>query len=433
MTTDHARLRARLASALDDAGEIETRPIEDVRAALAEQGIDPTASIRLAQKLSHGGTTGDPAARLLQQIERSETIDAEIAALEEADIDDIKAALPRQGAEPWQDADRFLRDEERPVEPRRRRLPALGWGGSLIGIAASVLLFIAVHPDRLNEASLSSIEARAPVAADVRSADAASEEASPPAGESARKLLPELSQIQGKASAGSDRYAAGAADLADAREDAPVVGAARRALQSLGEKAAQPLAESRGRDLGEEAEFDRSSDVTASNMGRLQSVPRPVLRPDVEEGERVETAVVTSRAAPLPMAAADVASLSEPPPEPVVLLAILADLKAIFLVDEGRAPTSLRIVANSLPEGGLAAKLGEAERRAADRKVVALVAFARDGEIVEAALVETPAVQPAPDLSVQTVTGFSALIEGEPEMLHRSRAELELIELSADR
>lgn len=461
MTVDQARMRARLASAFDDAGDIETRPIGLVRAALAELDIDPTASIRLAQKLARGSVTGDPAARLLQQIERSATVDAEIAALEEADIDDIKAALPRELA------DRTSTSEVTPIKPRRRRLSTLGFGGSLIGIAASVLLFIAVRPDRLEQAEVlpPPIEVRPPVAADAEHADAVSEDALPEAEQPARNLLPELSRLQEKASAGRDLYAAEQADLADAPEEVRGAGAVGRALQGLDEKAAQPLAQRRERDLSEERALDPSSDVTVSSTGALRSVPRPaprpdlsedeqrelviaapspspappedpprpVLRPDVEEGEHVETAAVTSLSAPLPMATADVVRLPEPPPEPAVLLTLLRDLKAVFLVDEARAPLSLRALSNRLPEGRLAAKLGEAELRAAGRKVVALIAFERDGEIVEAALAETPSIQPLPDLSTQTVTGFSGFAEGEPAVLLRSETSFELIDLSASR
>ncbi len=461
MKEERRKVRARLAAGLDEVDAIEKRPIEEVRAALLEQGIDPAASIKLARRLAQGSAAGDPSARLLHQIERSETVDAEIAALEEAEIDDVKAALPRELA------DRSSKAEVVPVEPRRRRLSVLGWSGSLIGIAASVLLFIAVRPDRLEQAEVlpSSIEARPPIAADAEHADAVSEDALPQAERSARNLLPELSRLQEKASAGRDPYAAEQADLADAQEEVRGAGAAGRAFQSLDEKAAQPLAQRRERDLSEERALNPSSDGTVSSTGALQSVPRPaprpelsedeqralviaapslspappedpprpVLRPDVEEGERVETAAVTSRSAALPMATADVARLPEAPAGPAVLSTLLRDLKAVFLVDEARAPTSLRILSNRLPEGRLAAKLGEAELRAAGRKVVALIAFERDGEIVEAAIAKPPILQPLPDLSSQTVTGFAGFAEGEPAVLHRPDTSFELIDLSAGR
>ena len=439
MREERGEIRARLAAALDEADAIENRPIEEVRAALADQGIDPTASIKLARKLAHGSAADDPSARLLQQIERSETVDAEIAALEEAGIEDVKAALPPGTGRSHRSHHASSEQAEAkvvPIQPRRR-LSILGWGGSLIGIAASVLLFVAVRPDRLDRPDrLQQAEAPrvlAPAATDAESADALSEESSQRAESPLEGRSHELSQSLGRTFAGRERYAAGQADLAETLEEAPVARAGSRAVQSLDEKVREPFVERRERVLAEETELDRSSGGTALKTKQLRSPPLPAPRPDVEGGRSAETAIVTSRLASLPMTVTDVLNLQEQQPAPPVLSALLADLKAILLVDEVRTPSSLRLLSNRLPEGRLASKLGEAERRASGGKVIALVAFERDGAIVEAALVETPSIQTVPDPSAQTITDFAGFAEGEPAVLLGSEASFELIELSAGR
>ena len=370
------------------------------------RGLIPTASIKLAQKLAqklaHRSAAGDPSARLLQRIERSEADDAEITALEEAEIDEVRAALPPGVGRPQHSDHASSGQAEAKVVPirARRRLSRLGLGGSLIGIAASVLLFITIRPDRLEQADVppASIEPRPPIALDAESADA---DILP----SSQTPLPELSRLDGKASAGNTRNSAELADFADVPE------AGNRVVQSLNEKRAQPLLESRELVPREEAELDLSSGMATSKAKRLQRPPLP---------------------APRPMAA-DAPSLQDPPSDPAVLLELLADLKAILLVDAVGAPPSLRALSNRLPEGRLAVKLKEAQLRASSGKVIALVAFERDGAIVEAALVETPSSQTMPDLSAQTITGFAGFAEGESAMLLGSETSFELIELSAGR
>ena len=359
MTSDRTRTRARLASALDEAADIEVRAIDEVRAALMEQGIDPTASIRLAQKLSLGGNAGDPAARLLQQIERSEALDAEIAALEEADIDDVRAALPQRHPGGASEA------EATSIEASgkfRRRLPMLGWGGSLVGIAASVLLFIAVRPDQLDqvEAPLPAIEAETPVAADAESIDALSEDA---------------------LSAGTR------APTANRHPSPPRL----------------------------EITVDQNESASAL-------APEASLAPVIA---KAEPPVNPPRPAPPSASAGSVASVPGRGGDVEALLPIISDLMAILLVDEAKASAALRALAKRLPEGQLAAKFGEAELRAYGAKVVALVAFARDGERVEAVLVEKTAI---PSVRVDDVTALNDSYAPTPS---GPQASFELVELWA--
>ncbi len=465
MTGDRRQIRARLAAALDEAQAIESLPIDEVRAALFDLGVDPTASIRLAQRMASSGAN-DPAAALLQKLDHAETVDAEIAALEEADIDDIKAALSAE-TEGARRSDRSRSEKIVPIEPKQRRLSALGWSSSLIGIAASVLLFIAVRPDQLEQADIArpSIETPAPLARKAESADAAFDDTQQSAEVPSEYPLSELSQHQGKPSAGRDGYRSGRAEPAGTLEDSLAAGAEKRVFRSLDEEAGRPLAASRKSGLGEESRFDLSSEVTASSMEGRQSpagsmsqpdlgdrergemaaaaprstpmppqdLPVPAPRPDVEEDEGVETAFLASRPQPQQVVAADSVSLDEPPAELELLLPILADLRAVLLVGEASAPPSLRAFSDRLPEGRLAARLGEAELRAAGKKVVALIAFTREGEIVEAALVETPVVQTVPDPFAQTIPALTGFAGGDPVALSGFESSFELIELPAGR
>ena len=117
-------------------------------------------------------------------------------------------------------------------------------------------------------------------------------------------------------------------------------------------------------------------------------------------------------------------------PAAVVVPAVPVDLSwlpdtvtAVVLADRARAPIELEPLADALPDQRLAARLDDARKHAAGRTIVALIAFVRDGERVEAALVEKPA--PA-------VAGASAFAENEA-VLPKARPSFELLELPSTR
>ena len=472
MTDSRIQTRARLASALDEVTEIELLPIEAVREALEEQGIDPTASIRLAKKFSRGRAL-DPSVGLLQRIERSETIDAEIAALERADIDEIKAALPAEA-----DRSRYPEVESTvavalSTRPKRR-LSTLGVGGSLIGIAASVLLFVTVRPDRLEqaEAPLPAIDAGTPVTTDAEPADELPAEVAPRSESLTQSLVaerPKPEKAVSTPSTRSDRSVVGEADLADAEGAASVAEADRPSAQSPSNEERRPLAQSLERAPVERATVDPGSRAKMSKSEPLQEPPRPEPRPALAEAKDSGNTALASRPSPAPtvqqaetpenppipeprpvteraVAAETAVQGAEPSPlsaarveflpsqvrgaELDLLLPIIRDIRAILLVDEARASEPLRSLAERLPDGQLAAKIGEAKVRAAPDEVIVLVAFQRDGVIVEAALVETRNIPPPPDLSAQAL-GVTAFAAGEAPASTVPEASFKLIELSA--
>lgn len=399
MSADPRIIRARLLSGLDDALAIETRPIGEVRAALEEMGVDPEASIRLAQKLAQGADA-DPATRLLQQVERAEDIDAEIAALEEASIDEVRAALPAgletSAAAVQQNPDHEAASLDDRRARRRRRLSTLGWGGSLIGIAASVVLFIAVRPDRIDQAGapVLQVESAPDVAMEAESTDREMAGQIAPAERRARALEEDLSRLQAARpskgeGAAKERFDAedGSAAMADA-------------VQALAGRSDQALA--------------------SDDPSRL------ALRPDFALDEAEPSALVDRRTT-LSARVSAKAAASDLPPLP-------DDIEAIFIVEEAAAPSELLALVDALPEGRLATRLDEARRVAAGRSVIALITFLREGRTVEAVLVE-PATSHASrgDLSTESTANLSALVERDPVLPSVTETSLELIELPHER
>ena len=156
MSADRTRVRALLAAGLDDAASIETRPIDEIRAELARMGVDPTASIRLAQSVADGRSKVDSRSKIGQSsgipFGENRAVRGRRCrdrCLETADIDEVRASLPAGiTASATAAAERRSGRSSKVVGLKKRRGSVLGWGGSLAGIAACILLFIAIRPDR---------------------------------------------------------------------------------------------------------------------------------------------------------------------------------------------------------------------------------------------------------------------------------------------
>ena len=121
------------------------------------------------------------------------------------------------------------------------------------------------------------------------------------------------------------------------------------------------------------------------------------------------------------------ADISAPPLLP-------GELTGIFVVDAARVPAELTALQRVKRDDRLATRLGEASLRALGRKVLALVAFERDGQRVEAVLVEarnqgreTTAVA-----AVNADAVLQTLIDTGRVRLPTATAALELLGLSAE-
>jgi hypothetical protein len=416
---------------------IETLPIDEVRADLARLGVDPAPLVTLARRLADG-SIANPAVALLRQLEQAEAIDAEIAALEQAPIARVLTSLEagRSAPAPVQ-ADARASGAAAPESPQagggpvretmaamsvlpfRSRRALLGWGGSLAGIAACLLLFFAVRPDDLEladrsrsqqapAASLALDDYGEPVPAPAARAgadqvlgqaalEADALSAPPPPAEPGRAApLPpaDLARSEpGKTSASAD---AEGAVLVPVPRPAQVRASAAGGQSEEGESAV--LAESSvhpqsraqvtppGEPLPlagsarEQAQAALAALQAASVLAHLP-VPKPAL-PEAAAAHVQASALPATAAALAPAPEIDRPGASPLPADTIT---------GVYVVDVDRVPPELVLLELDKRDGRLAARLAEASRRAPGRKVLALIAFEDDGRQVEAALVATDA------------------------------------------
>ncbi len=134
----------RLLALLEEERSLETRPGDEVRADLAALGIDLDGPVRLARRMAERGP--DPAATLLDAVIEDEAAEADIAAVEAADIDQIRARLQTGTvAAVTAEAQRRAGAQSNVVGiDRRRRGAVWAWTGSIVGMAACALIVVAV-------------------------------------------------------------------------------------------------------------------------------------------------------------------------------------------------------------------------------------------------------------------------------------------------
>lgn len=134
----------RLLAMLAEEPSLETRTRDGIDADLTALGIDPAGPVRLARRLA--SLSAGPAAVLLGAMIEEESAEAEIAALESADIADVRSRLPAGTvAAVTAEAQRRAGKQSNIVglsRPRRRAVWA--WTGSLVGMAACALIVVAV-------------------------------------------------------------------------------------------------------------------------------------------------------------------------------------------------------------------------------------------------------------------------------------------------
>lgn len=143
----------RLLALLEEEPSLETRPRDEIDADLAVLGIDSAGPVRLALRLA--AENAGPAAALLDTMIEDESAEADIAALESADIADVRSRLqPGTVAAVTAEAQRRAGQHSNVVGiARRRRGVVWAWTGSLVGMAACALIVVAVWwpPSELSE------------------------------------------------------------------------------------------------------------------------------------------------------------------------------------------------------------------------------------------------------------------------------------------
>jgi len=393
---------------------LETMPIEEVRSDLERLGVDPSASIALAKQLANDGVESVGTA-LLKQLEKAEVLDAEIADLEHAPLDsilsslpdgmslsprDVTAALPdgdpaavaknaapdggshdrkdalnkatstnRSGPSDVTPADGIETDDQRDDEAVDKasaarfwqQVPAWGWRSSAIGLAACLVLFVAVRPfiiDQSGEVETTAVPTGSATPAVRATQPATKIEADLAAANQAsidrteQTVIPDQREDRDRTQA----VASVAEAVASVAEDRQALSSAVTSSPAAA-RAAQVESEARARD-------DEKLDP-AEALERLSAQSR-----------RTFSLAQTNADAVPPFDGSSVASRSFSLPEKVV---------GIFVIYANRVPDEL----NTLEEDdALSERLGEAILQARGRRVLALLAFERDGELIEAALVE---------------------------------------------
>lgn len=133
----------RLLALLAEEPSLETGPRDEIEADLAVLGIDSAGTIRLARRLAD--QSSGPATALLGAMIEDESVEAEIAALETADIAEVRSRLQAGTvAAVTAEAQRRAGKQSNVVGISRPRRGAVwAWTGSLVGMAACALIVVA--------------------------------------------------------------------------------------------------------------------------------------------------------------------------------------------------------------------------------------------------------------------------------------------------
>lgn len=347
----HPTPAERLLSMLEEEDAIAALPAEDINRELAAFALDPSVSVAFAKALARG----DSPSRRLMGVLSADDADDEIARLESADIDEVRARVDRGTAAAVTAAARRSAGSPANVvglaEKRRRRRRLIAWGGPLAGIAASLLVFAVMFGNA---------------------------------------YLDKVGEPQG------DIPGTPTESLSDA-----YVPPAAEPLQGAGERRARS------------AKPEASADVPSKENGLVEAGPMPPaaekkIGPSANEAETLEKQerfTVAPEGPPLPLPAEpptpaipraeaegemtqgtddldsvlnslelDEEPAAEPPlPEPRPGLARsveISELDEVLVVDPSQVP--LLVQSQSRPESELRRRLEEARRLAGDRQVIAL-------------------------------------------------------------
>lgn len=345
--TTHPTPAERLLALLADDRALETLPADDVRAELDAVGADPARCVAFAKALAGG--TGSPGGQLLGAIDMAEDEADEIARLESADIEEVRAQVPGGTAAAIAAETRRLAGADSNIVAvrRSRRSQVLRWGGPAAGIAASVLLVVVVGVQFLDRDGRPTFE-------DTLSYSAAPGDDAPAA---------EGYRADG-ATEPAERFAMPEAEIRKRSADADTTSDTDQlAKQQRSETESPPAA---------------PAAPPAGLLGNLEDERAPAER-DAGALRRQRSAGAEMADSPAETEAfAAEPGFSETPPEgkPYGDLggglesATSATVAAIVIVDDSQVP--LAIQSQALPQPDLAARVDEARRIAGERPVIAL-------------------------------------------------------------
>lgn len=400
MTVGRRILIGRSLAALNDRHSIEDWPIDQVLADLDALGLSPNASISAARKLALKHSS--PARRLLVKLDDGEAIDSEIDALEHAGIDDVQSRISSGIAATV--AAKAKRQSGQPTNIHALKRPSRrfwGWGGSLIGMAACLLLFIVTRPDQF-------YQREHPVEQSIDAVGVTSESVTIEEADLAETARLTMKRFKRAEVQGSD------ANLA------PTIAAKRQETPRSAKASPSVSADEQSRTLeateGQEtaivaAPAQRPSDQLLSEQATAalaqlpshQPQPKPLTKDDNSSDEQeLKPDQKPMATATLPMTSLDslnsgsptafagnlgaiqnsLVDLADDIPDPAQLLDHQSGLRAVLIVDEKAAPHDLKLKAKVLPKGDLIDRLEEARAHLGDRPILALVTRLRDGNEV---------------------------------------------------
>jgi hypothetical protein len=418
LNSERVAVRGRSIVGLYREETIGTLPIEEVRADLDRLGVDSAEVIDLAKRLAKGGDT-DPAADLLARLEQADAADCEIADLERQSMQRVLDVLPPDLVESakattddlasktkyalpeWKNDDEVDDDKaeaaaadarvkakietiDAAFRPAKRRGRVIV--GSVVALAACIVLLFAVKPGVLDWLEWST------------------------------NLASPFENQSTSTGGGDDDAVASAVETALVESDGgaplqqPV--APKRAVQGLPIETVPPTADDR---------FSSSfANVQPQDAGRAHQSVVPALTADgATAGVQAEIASTT---AGLPAPAVPV--VGEAGASVNGATSLPDSLTGVFILDAARAPDELVALESVGRDNRLGAKRGEASLRALGRKVLALIAFERDGARIEAAVIEANS-----DVTAgQSVTGSRPSALQTPNL-----SGFELLELSRSR
>lgn len=378
-----------LLARLVDEAVIEAEPIEEVWADLAVFGIDPAQSIRLARRLAAGATS--PAGRLLGRIAEAETLDDEIRRLEQADIADVRKALPSgESAATVAHAHRASGRDTNVVGLRRRRSRRLTYGlsGVAAALAASLVLYVGMSQYR-QSFQLES-DAHAPAVTTNENLQARMEPAASASDATLRNKENSSAPSESLAVAAPPQSPpATALDEATARRDAVA--------------APEPLQEIRAADAEAPARVDpepfSGSVAETEATGSVKSAEQPVAEEFARDFNDQQHLVVGGGGewAPGELTGDMSANVIAPP------FGIEQPVLALLVVDPKLLPAGYR--QEQFSTGALATRLTDARRQAAGRRIIALVTLQYAEGIRDAVVVQGGESEPSGEtkgLSVAT-------------------------------
>lgn len=324
----------KLLAMLEDGQTIETLSAGEIRDDLALLGIDPAPAIAFAHTLASGHDT--PGGRLLGGIDAVEDAEDEIARIESASIEEVRAKIPGGSAATIAAEARRKAGADSNIVgiQRRRRSRVLVWGAPLAGIAASLLVVV--------------------VGYEVLTVNYVSAPAS--------RELAQLHDAQPESAPMLER----AAPEADALGDGVMAKRARRGT------AAQPPTVALGNERREAPADDVVSlEAEDADKGFYRAAPEAAEQKSIAGAGRESPDTGDSTGGLL--AEPGLPAQDKPAESFADDSGATPRVVAVLVVDEGLAPES--IISQDFPAGRLADRLDEARQVAAGRDVVALIAL----------------------------------------------------------